>query len=95
LPAGFPLTPRESQVLSYLALGLSNKEIAFSSNVSIATVKEHVQRVIRKTNANDRTDFAVRTIKSSILQDIRLCAELGVLALARPDQSIPSTAEKG
>ena len=92
LPAGFPLTPRETQVLRHLALGLSNKEIAFSLNVSIETVKEHVQRVIRKTNATGRTDVAVRTVKSGILQDIPRFGELGVLTPELQDQAILSTA---
>ena len=67
LPSGFPLTAREAQVLRHIALGLSNKEIAKSLCISIETVKEHVQHVLRKINAADRTDAAVRAIKSGIM----------------------------
>lgn len=67
LPADFPLTAREAQVLRHIALGLSNKEIAKSLLISIETVKEHVQHVLRKINAADRTDAAVRAIKSGIM----------------------------
>ncbi len=67
LPSDFPLTARETQVLRHIALGLSNKEIAKSLCISIETVKEHVQHVLRKINAADRTDAAVRAIKSGIL----------------------------
>ena len=67
LPPDFPLTAREAQVLRHIALGLSNKEIAKSLCISIETVKEHVQHVLRKINAADRTDAAVRAIKSGIM----------------------------
>lgn len=62
-----PLTARESQVLLHLALGLSNKDIARSLSISVETVKEHVQNILRKINANDRTDAAVRAIRFGIL----------------------------
>ncbi|TWU47396.1 Transcriptional regulatory protein DegU [Rubripirellula tenax] len=63
LPAEMPLTGREAQVLRHVALGLSNKEVARSLSISVETVKEHVQNILRKTNANDRTDAAVRAVK--------------------------------
>lgn len=63
LPPEFPLTGREAQVLRHVALGLSNKEIAGSLSISVETVKEHVQNVLRKVKANDRTDAAVRAVK--------------------------------
>ena len=63
LPPELPLTSREAQVLRHIALGLSNKEIAVSLNISVETVKEHVQNVLRKVDANDRTDAAVRAVK--------------------------------
>lgn len=62
-----PLTSREAQVLRHVALGLSNKEIARSLSISVETVKEHVQNILRKMKANDRTDAAVRSIKLGIL----------------------------
>ena len=67
LPKEFPLTSREGQVLRHIALGLSNKEIAKSLGISVETVKEHVQNVLRKVKANDRTDAAVRAIKSGLI----------------------------
>ena len=67
LPAEFPLTGRESQVLVHNALGLSNKEIARSLTISVETVKEHVQNILRKIKANDRTDAAVRAVRMGIV----------------------------
>jgi DNA-binding NarL/FixJ family response regulator len=58
------LTPRESQVLSHVALGLSNQEIAQSLEISVETVKEHVQNLLRKLAVNDRTQAAVWAVKS-------------------------------
>jgi DNA-binding NarL/FixJ family response regulator len=66
-----PLTGRESQVLLHLALGLSNKDIARSLSISVETVKEHVQNILRKINANDRTDAAVRAIRFGILDRLQ------------------------
>jgi DNA-binding NarL/FixJ family response regulator len=48
------LTPREAEVLSLIALGLSNGEIAERLVVSEATVKTHVNHVFAKTSARDR-----------------------------------------
>lgn len=67
LPTDFPLTSRETQVLRHIGLGLSNKDIAKSLCISVETVKEHVQHVLKKIDAADRTDAAVRAIKSGIL----------------------------
>jgi len=67
LPPEFPLTCRETQVLRHIALGLSNKEIATSLMISVETVKEHVQNTLRKVKATDRTDAAVRAIKSGLV----------------------------
>jgi DNA-binding NarL/FixJ family response regulator len=62
-----PITARELQVLRHIALGLSNKEIAQSLSISVETVKEHVQNILRKLNAADRTDAAVRAVKLGVV----------------------------
>ena len=61
-----PLTPRETQVLRLVSMGLSNQEIADSLEISIETVKEHVQNLLRKLSLNDRTQAAVWAIRHGI-----------------------------
>ena len=61
-----PLTTRETQVLRLVATGLSNQEIADSLGISVETVKEHVQNMLRKTALNDRTQAAVWAIRQGI-----------------------------
>jgi DNA-binding NarL/FixJ family response regulator len=53
------LTAREAEVLTLLAAGLSNTEIAQRLYVSHATVKTHINRIFAKTGARDRAQ-AVR-----------------------------------
>lgn len=62
-----PLTQRETQVLRHLALGLSNKEISQSLSISIETVKEHVQHLLRKMGVNDRTQAAVWAVRKGMV----------------------------
>ena len=61
-----PLTNREVQVLRHVALGLSNREIGLSLEISIETVKEHLQNILRKLEANDRTEAAVWAVKKGL-----------------------------
>lgn len=56
LPDG--LTDREAEVLALIAAGHSNGEIARQLFVSEATVKTHVNRILAKTGARDRTQAA-------------------------------------
>lgn len=60
------LTPRESQVLRLIAMGLSNQEIADSLEISVETVKEHVQNLLRKMAVADRTQAAVWAIRHGV-----------------------------
>ena len=62
-----PLTQRESEVLDQLAHGLTNKEIALALGISYETVKEHVQNILRKTNASDRAQVAVWAVREHLI----------------------------
>lgn len=52
--ASISLTPKEAQILSYVAEGNSNKQIAHILQISEQTIKNHVSSILRKLNANDR-----------------------------------------
>jgi len=54
------LTPREQHVLEALQLGLPNKLIAVRLNLSENTVKMHIQRIMRKCSARNRTEAVLR-----------------------------------
>jgi two-component system, NarL family, response regulator LiaR len=62
-----PLTMRETEVISLIAEGQSNKEIAQSLKVSVGTVKSHVQELLIKLQAADRTQAAVTALRQGLL----------------------------
>ncbi len=55
----YNLTPRETDVLSYLIKGESNKNIANALGLQIVTVKLHVRGICRKLGAKNRTQAAL------------------------------------
>ncbi|MCB1531604.1 MAG: response regulator transcription factor [Alphaproteobacteria bacterium] len=54
------LTPREAEVLSFLARGASNKEIATELDLQVVTVKLHVRGICKKLDAKNRTQAALK-----------------------------------
>jgi len=64
---GLPLTRREHQVLRLVGLGLSNRMIGGCLSISIETVKEHVQNMLRKLKMRDRTEAAVLAVRKGIV----------------------------
>lgn len=61
------LTPREVEVLRAIADGLGNKAIAERLDVSLGTVKKHVQEILAKLAVADRTQAAVKALRQGIL----------------------------
>lgn len=59
-PEDFNLTRRETEVLSFLTQGASNKEIARELDLQEVTVKLHVRGVCRKLGAKNRTQAALK-----------------------------------
>jgi DNA-binding CsgD family transcriptional regulator len=63
-----PLTPRELEVLTLLAEGKSNKEIARSLGISVHTAKFHVGALIDKLDAVGRTDAVAQAARRGVIQ---------------------------
>ena len=61
------LTSRELEVLSLLAQGKTNQDIAEDLLISRATVKVHVQHIIAKLGVSDRTQAIVRAFKLGLM----------------------------
>jgi len=58
------LSPREGQLITLLAHGLKNKEIAFELGISEGTVKVYLSRLFQKVGAKDRFELALFGLKN-------------------------------
>lgn len=61
------LTNRQNQVLNLVAQGLSNKQIAYEMGVSEATVKLHINALLRSVGATNRTQAVIMAQKMGII----------------------------
>ena len=64
---GKTLTHRQNQVLGLVAQGLSNKQIAYEMGVSEATVKLHINALLRSVGATNRTQAVIMAQKMGII----------------------------
>lgn len=60
------MTRREYEVITLIAEGLNNKEIAEKLYISEKTVKNHVSNIFKKINVSDRTQAAIYAFKHNI-----------------------------
>ncbi len=63
------LTAREKEVLTLIADGASNKEIAYKLKISENTVKNHLRNIMEKLHLQNRVQLAVFAIKKGIVKD--------------------------
>ena len=78
-----PLSPRETEILRYIAEGNSNKRIAYALGIGEQTIKNHITSIMRKLNANDRTHAVVLAIRRGWLnvEDLLNVSEEDEMAL--------------
>jgi DNA-binding NarL/FixJ family response regulator len=63
----YPLTERELEVLQLIVEGCSNATIAEKLFITVGTVKTHVRNILNKLCADDRTQAAVRALRSGLV----------------------------
>lgn len=63
VPRPSKLTQREISVVSHVANGCSDKEIARLMGIEFTTVRTHLKNAMHKTGASNRTDLAIRGLK--------------------------------
>lgn len=61
------VTEREREVLALIARGLSNGEIAGHLQVSLATIKTHITRLLAKLEARDRAQLVIAAYESGLV----------------------------
>jgi DNA-binding NarL/FixJ family response regulator len=63
-----PISPRELEVLSLMAAGKRNKEIAAELSIAEDTVKMHVRNILSKLQVNDRTEAVTSALRRGIIR---------------------------
>lgn len=61
------LTKRELEILTQVASGMFNKEIANNLDISERTVKNHISNIFKKIDVSDRTQAAVFAIRNNLI----------------------------
>ncbi len=65
--ATYPVTQRELEVLELIVQGYSNAAISQQLYITVGTVKTHVRNILNKLCVDDRTQAAVRALRSGIV----------------------------
>lgn len=66
-PVAKRLTPRESEIVRYVAVGMRNAEVAQRLSLSESTVKTHLTNIFQKLGIRDRTELARYAIKTGLV----------------------------
>jgi DNA-binding NarL/FixJ family response regulator len=66
-PRPYKLTPREMDIVSAIAEGQSNRQIAERLSISLQTVKHHLTSIFDKTGASNRLELALLAIRQGVV----------------------------
>jgi DNA-binding NarL/FixJ family response regulator len=66
-PAAKKLTPRESEIVRYVAVGMRNAEVAARLSLSESTVKTHLTNIFQKLGIRDRIELTRYAIKTGLV----------------------------
>jgi DNA-binding NarL/FixJ family response regulator len=66
--ASSELTPREQEILSLVARGLTNQQIAETIHISEATVRTHMSHILRKLDASNRVEAALWALRHGLAE---------------------------
>jgi DNA-binding CsgD family transcriptional regulator len=61
------LSPREIEILHLVALGLTNKEVGRTLNISQFTVRNHLNHISQKLDASDRTEAIFIAMQTGLI----------------------------
>lgn len=61
------LTSRETEILSYIISGYTNKQIAEKTFITTLTAANHIKNILRKLNVQNRTQAVIVAIKSNLI----------------------------
>lgn len=73
---GIHLTPRESEIVRYVLMGESNKQIARRLGISNYTVRDHVSNLLKKSGVTSRTRLAL-VLPASTVQPVTAALRAG------------------
>jgi len=71
-PVCSPLTLREKQLVELVKQAKSNKEIAFELSLTVGSVKEYLYRIYRKVGVRNRTELALRHLRTNAETPVEL-----------------------
>ena len=86
-PTGPPLTVREREVLTWVARGLQNKEIAQTLDLSVATVRNHIHNILEKLEVHSKLEAVSLAFRSGWVHS----APTGEGSPAPGDSASPTT----
>lgn len=70
-PGSHPFSPREHQVLSLAAQGMTNKEIAYRLGISERTIQFHMNSIFNKSGTESRTEAVALALRYGWIEPIR------------------------